>query len=68
VSFADVARRLDVPPATLRRWVAAGVVPVPVTDAVREAGGPHLDFDHIGQVTLKGFREPTELFVARGPE
>ena len=35
-----------------------------VTEPVRAAGGSHLGFDRIGQVTLKGFREPTELFVA----
>ncbi len=39
-----------------------------VTEPVRDAGGPHLGFDRIGQVTLKGFSHPTELFVARGPE
>jgi adenylate cyclase len=38
-----------------------------VTEPVRAAGGPHLGFDRIGQVTLKGFSHPTELFVARGP-
>jgi class 3 adenylate cyclase len=27
VTAADVARRIDVPPATLRRWVRSGLVP-----------------------------------------
>jgi adenylate cyclase len=35
-----------------------------VTRPVMEAAGPHLRFDQIGEVTLKGFSEPTELFVA----
>jgi adenylate cyclase len=35
-----------------------------VTRPVTEAAGPHLRFDQIGEVTLKGFSEPTELFVA----
>jgi adenylate cyclase len=35
-----------------------------VTRPVTEAAGPHLRFDQIGEVTLKGFNEPTELFVA----
>jgi hypothetical protein len=29
-----------------------------------EAAGAHLTFDQIGEVTMKGFSEPTELFVA----
>ena len=29
VTAADVARRIDVPPATLRRWVRSGLVPLP---------------------------------------
>src|SRR5688572_9541868 len=28
VTAADVARRIDVPPATLRRWVRSGLVPL----------------------------------------
>jgi adenylate cyclase len=36
-----------------------------VTRAVREAAGPNLAFDHIGEVKLKGFDEATELFLAR---
>jgi adenylate cyclase len=35
-----------------------------VTRPVMDAAGSHLRFDHIGEVTLKGFSEPTELFVA----
>jgi adenylate cyclase len=35
-----------------------------VTRPVMKAAGPHLRFDQIGEVTLKGFNEPTELFVA----
>jgi adenylate cyclase len=35
-----------------------------VTRPVVEAAGPHLRFDQIGEVTLKGFSQPTELFVA----
>jgi adenylate cyclase len=31
----------------------------------RIAGGNHLDFQRIGDVTLKGFSESTEVFVAR---
>ena len=36
-----------------------------VTRPVVEAAGPHLDFERIGEVRLKGFSEATELFVAR---
>jgi len=35
-----------------------------VTRAVIDGSGPHLAFDLIGEVRLKGFREPTELFLA----
>ena len=40
---------------------------VMVTTAVVEAirRSPHLQFDPIGEVELKGFPEPVELFVAR---
>jgi adenylate cyclase len=38
-----------------------------VTQTVVDAAGSHLRFDQIGEVTLKGFSEPTELFVARPP-
>ena len=36
-----------------------------VTRPVVEASGPHLEFERIGEVSLKGFSEPTELFLAR---
>jgi adenylate cyclase len=36
-----------------------------VTRPLVEAAGPHLEFEHIGQVKLKGFSEATELFLAR---
>jgi adenylate cyclase len=36
-----------------------------VTRPVVEAAGPHLGFEHIGEVKLKGFREATDLFLAR---
>jgi adenylate cyclase len=36
-----------------------------VTDAVVEAAGPHLAFEPIGEVKLKGFAEATHLFLAR---
>ena len=39
-----------------------------VTRPVVEAAGRHLDFEHIGEVRLRGFSEPTELFLARRGE
>jgi adenylate cyclase len=39
-----------------------------VTRPVVEAAGRHLGFEHIGEVKLKGFSEPTELFLARRAE
>jgi adenylate cyclase len=36
-----------------------------VTREVKEAAGRHLTFEAIGEVKLKGFDEPTELFLAR---
>jgi adenylate cyclase len=36
-----------------------------VTRDVCDAAGRHLTFDHIGDVKLKGFDEPTDLFLAR---
>jgi adenylate cyclase len=36
-----------------------------VTRPVVEVAGPHLEFERIGEVTLKGFSESTEVFVAR---
>jgi adenylate cyclase len=38
------------------------------TKPIVENGGPHLQFERIGEVRLKGFSEPTELFVARPAE
>jgi adenylate cyclase len=45
---------------------AAGEVLVtrPVVE-VASVGGGHLEFERIGEVTLKGFTESTEVFVAR---
>jgi adenylate cyclase len=43
----------------------AGGGEVLVTRPVAEAAGPHLDLELIGEVRLKGFSEPTELFLAR---
>src|SRR5256885_9532917 len=34
-----------------------------VTRPVVESAGAHLEFDLIGEVRLKGFSEPTELFL-----
>jgi adenylate cyclase len=36
-----------------------------VTRPVVDAAGPHLEFERIGEVRLKGFTEPTELFLAK---
>ena len=36
-----------------------------VTRPIVDAAGPHLSFDQIGEVVMKGFSEPTELLVAR---
>ena len=36
-----------------------------VTRPLVDASGPHLEFELIGEVRLKGFNEPTELFLAR---
>jgi adenylate cyclase len=38
---------------------------VVVTSAVVEAAQPHLEFERIGEVRLKGFSDATELYVAR---
>ena len=43
----------------------AGGGEVLVTRPVVEAAGSHLEFEHIGEVRLKGFADPTELFIAR---
>jgi adenylate cyclase len=39
-----------------------------VTRDVVDVAGPHLEFERIGEVRLKGFSEPTELFAARATE
>ena len=39
-----------------------------VTRPVVEAAGATCDFEHIGEVRLKGFDEPTELFLAASAE
>ncbi|TMM09177.1 MAG: MerR family transcriptional regulator [Actinobacteria bacterium] len=39
-----------------------------VTRPVVDHAGPHLEFDRIGEIKLKGFSEPTEMFLARGKE
>jgi adenylate cyclase len=39
-----------------------------VTRPVVEVGGPHLTFERIGEVRLKGFSESTEIFLARQRE
>jgi adenylate cyclase len=36
-----------------------------VTRRVVDAAGSNLEFERIGEVKLKGFSEPTELFLAR---
>jgi adenylate cyclase len=36
-----------------------------VTRPVVDQGGPHLAFERIAEITLKGFSESTEIFVAR---
>jgi adenylate cyclase len=39
-----------------------------VTRPVVEHSGAHLEFERIGEVRLKGFTEPTEIFIARQKE
>ena len=39
-----------------------------VTRPIVEAAGPHLEFDRIAEVRLKGFTESTEIFIARQRE
>jgi adenylate cyclase len=39
-----------------------------VTRPVVEHAGSHLEFERIGEVKLKGFNQPTEMFLARVPE
>jgi adenylate cyclase len=43
----------------------AGAGEVLVTDSIATAGARHVAFDPIGDVRLKGFKDPTALFVAR---
>jgi len=43
----------------------SGAGEVLVTRPVVELGGPHLEFERLGEVRLKGFREATEIFLAR---
>ena len=46
----------------------AGAGEVLVTGGIVAAAGPHLVFEHIGEVRLKGFSAATELFLARSRE
>jgi len=39
-----------------------------VTRPVVAAAGPHLEFERIAEVRLKGFTESTEIFIARQRE
>jgi adenylate cyclase len=38
------------------------------TETVVGAAGPHLEFENIGEVKLKGFDVPTDLYLARSAE
>ena len=44
---------------------AAGGEVLVTRPVVEQAGGPHLRFERIGEVRLKGFSDATELFLAR---
>jgi adenylate cyclase len=44
---------------------AAGGEVLVTRPVVEQAEAPHLHFERIGEVRLKGFTEPTELFLAR---
>jgi len=44
---------------------AAGSEVLVTRPVVEAAAAPHLEFERIGEVRLKGFSEPTELFLAR---
>ena len=44
---------------------AAGGEVLVTRPVVEQAEAPHLEFTRIGEVRLKGFSEPTELFLAR---
>jgi len=39
-----------------------------VTRPVVEHAGSHLELDRIGEITLKGFSQPTEMFIARAKD
>jgi adenylate cyclase len=39
-----------------------------VTRQVVEHAGSHLELDRIGEITLKGFSQPTEMFIARAKD
>jgi adenylate cyclase len=41
---------------------------VVVTRGVVDVAGPHLEFERIGEVRLKGFSDATEMFVARAAD
>jgi adenylate cyclase len=45
----------------------SGAGEVLVTRSVVEHSGPHLEFELLGEVRLKGFTEATEIFLARQP-
>jgi adenylate cyclase len=42
----------------------SGAGEVLVTRSVVEHAGPNLEFELLGEVRLKGFNEPTEIFLA----
>jgi transposase-like protein len=67
VTVSEVARRVDVSPGTLRRWVRDAGGEVLVTREVVEAAGRRRAFERIGEVKLKGFDEAPELHLARRP-
>jgi adenylate cyclase len=47
---------------------AAGNEVLVTRPVVEQASAPHLDFERIGEVRLKGFTDATELFLARPKE
>jgi adenylate cyclase len=46
----------------------SGAGEVLVTRPVVDQVGPHLEFQRIAEIRLKGFSEPTEIFIARARE